>query len=75
VKVFADSLLGQVPLTFTGGILGKRFAGTFYAPVRTKNAVREIPPAVWYRSPLVHYLVGGFLPFRYADVLPWLWLP
>jgi hypothetical protein len=36
------SLIGT-PLTILGGIAGRRLAGEFSAPVRTKNAPREIP--------------------------------
>ncbi len=52
------------PLTVLGGILGKNLAGGFDAPCRTKNIAREIPPAPWYRSFVVHMAIGGFLPFR-----------
>jgi hypothetical protein len=52
------------PLTVIGGILGKNWANGFDAPCRTKNIAREIPPVAWYRSPLAHCIVGGFLPFR-----------
>ena len=48
-----------------GGILGKNWANGFDAPCRTKNIAREIPSIPWYRSPLAHCVVGGFLPFRY----------
>jgi len=51
------------PLTVVGGITGKRLAGEFYAPVRTKNFKREIPPIPWYRQAPVQYLMAGFLPF------------
>lgn len=54
------------PLTVLGGIMGKNLAGNFDAPCRTKNIAREIPPAPWYRSLLVHMAIGGFLPFRYG---------
>jgi len=52
------------PLTVIGGILGKNWANGFDAPCRTKNIAREIPSMPWYRSPLAHCVVGGFLPFR-----------
>jgi len=51
------------PLTLLGGIAGKRMAGEFYAPVRTKNAKREIPPIAWYRQAPFQYIMAGFLPF------------
>lgn len=47
-----------------GGILGKNWANGFDAPCRTKNIAREIPSVPWYRSPMAHCIVGGFLPFR-----------
>jgi len=52
------------PLTVLGGILGKNIAQGLDAPCRTKNIAREIPPAPWYRSLIVHMAIGGFLPFR-----------
>jgi hypothetical protein len=52
-----------VPLTVLGGITGKRLAGEFYAPIRTKNFKREIPPIPWYRQAPIQYLMAGFLPF------------
>jgi len=52
------------PLTVIGGILGKNWANGFDAPCRTKNIAREIPSIPWYRSPLAHCIIGGFLPFR-----------
>ena len=57
------------PLTILGGIMGKNLAGNFDAPCRTKNIAREIPPAPWYRSLLVHMAIGGFLPFRYGHYI------
>lgn len=51
------------PLTLLGGIAGKRLAGPFYAPVRTKNFPREIPPLPWYRKLPFQMLMAGFLPF------------
>ena len=61
------SLVG-FPLTILGGIMGKNIGGGFEAPCRSKNIAREIPPAPWYHSTLVHMLVGGFLPFRYVSI-------
>jgi len=69
-SVFTDenvnglSVVGY-PLTVIGGILGKNWANGFDAPCRTKNIAREIPTIPWYRSPLAHCVVGGFLPFRF----------
>jgi len=51
------------PLTLIGGIAGKRLATPFYAPVRTKNFPREIPPIPWYRQLPYQMLMAGFLPF------------
>ncbi|KXJ27742.1 transmembrane 9 superfamily member 1 [Exaiptasia diaphana] len=56
------------PLTVIGGIFGKNWATSFDAPCRTKNIPREIPPVVWYRQPLTHMAVGGFLPFSAISV-------
>ena len=50
--------------------MGKNIGGGFEAPCRSKNIAREIPPAPWYHSSLVHMLVGGFLPFRYVSINP-----
>jgi len=63
LQIFLIWILVAVPLTVFGGITGRRLAGPFDAPVRTKNAVREIPPIPFYRSGFVHCLIGGFLPF------------
>jgi len=62
---FARSSVGY-PLTVIGGILGKNWANGFDAPCRTKNIAREIPSISWYRSPMAHCVIGGFLPFRYS---------
>ncbi|XP_057366234.1 transmembrane 9 superfamily member 1-like isoform X1 [Daphnia carinata] len=56
------------PLTVLGGIFGKNAAGDFDAPCRAKNIPREIPYTPWYRSWIMHYLVGGFLPFSAISV-------
>jgi transmembrane 9 superfamily protein 1 len=56
------------PLTVIGGIIGKNAATTFYAPCRTKNIAREIPPIAWYRSTMAHMVIGGFLPFSAISV-------
>jgi len=53
------------PLNIVGGIAGRRAAGEFEAPCRTKNFPREIPPIPWYRSLPCQMLMSGFLPFRY----------
>jgi len=51
------------PLTVLGGIAGRRLAGPFEAPCRTKNFPREIPPIPWYRQLPFQMLMAGFLPF------------
>jgi len=51
------------PLTIIGGIAGRRTAGSFEAPCRTKNFPREIPPIAWYRSLPFQMVMSGFLPF------------
>lgn len=63
LQVLAIYALVGVPLTVIGGIVGRRTAGSFAAPCRTKNAVREVPPAPWYRTAPAQMLVAGFLPF------------
>uniref|UniRef100_A0A8C4QPF1 Transmembrane 9 superfamily member n=1 Tax=Eptatretus burgeri TaxID=7764 RepID=A0A8C4QPF1_EPTBU len=60
-------LLG-CPLTILGGILGKRAAGPFDAPCRTRRIPREIPTQPWYKSIVVHMTIGGFLPFSAISV-------
>jgi len=59
------------PLTVVGGIAGRRIAGTFEAPCRTKNFPREIPPIKWYRRLPFQMLMAGFLPFSaiYIELL------
>lgn len=64
-------LLVGFPLTVIGGIFGKNNASPFDAPCRTKNIAREIPPQPWYKSTVIHMTVGGFLPFRYLQFIPW----
>lgn len=56
------------PLTVLGGIFGKNVAADFDAPCRAKNIPREIPATPWYRSWMIHYVVGGFLPFSAISV-------
>eukprot|EP01104_Vermistella_antarctica_P015995 TRINITY_DN5360_c0_g1_i1.p1 TRINITY_DN5360_c0_g1~~TRINITY_DN5360_c0_g1_i1.p1 ORF type:complete len:590 (+),score=143.91 TRINITY_DN5360_c0_g1_i1:203-1972(+) len=51
------------PLTVAGGIAGRRIAGPFAAPCRTKNFPREIPAVTWYRTMPVQLLAAGSLPF------------
>lgn len=51
------------PLSIMGGIAGRRTAGAFEAPCRTKNFPREIPPIPWYRSLPFQMVMSGFLPF------------
>jgi len=59
------------PLTVVGGIAGRRTAGTFEAPCRTKNFPREIPPIQRYRSLPFPMMMSGFLPFSaiYIELL------
>ena len=55
-----------MPLNVVGGIAGRRAAGAFEAPCRTKNFPREIPPIPWYRSLPCQIVMSGFLPFRFV---------
>lgn len=61
--VIAIILFVGFPLTILGGITGKRVAGPFEAPCRTKNFPREIPAIPWYRSLPCQMVMSGFLPF------------
>jgi len=63
VALFALYFLVAFPLTLAGAIAGKNYGGTFNAPTRTKQAQREIPEAPWFRGPIMHVVVAGFLPF------------
>ena len=45
LEIFAIWIAVDVPLTLMGGIAGRRTAGSFEAPVRTRISVREIPSA------------------------------
>lgn len=56
------------PLTIIGGIIGKNTSQSFDEPCRTKNICREIPQIPWYRSTIVHMIIGGFLPFSAISV-------
>jgi len=60
--VFIWSCVG-FPLTVAGGVAGRRMAGEFHAPVRTKHAKREIPPIPFYRRLGAQMVIAGFLPF------------
>ena len=68
ILIMAVWLFVGYPLTVLGGIFGKNTAGDFDAPCRARNIPREIPPVPWYRSWVVQYLVGGFLPFSAISV-------
>lgn len=48
LEIFAIWIAVDVPLTIMGGIAGRRTAGSFEAPVRTRIVVREIPSAPLY---------------------------
>jgi len=61
--VLVITLFVGFPLNIIGGIAGKRAAGPFEAPCRTKNFPREIPPIPWYRSLPCQMIMSGFLPF------------
>lgn len=63
VSILAIWLFVGFPLTVFGGITGRRIAGPFQAPCRTKNFPREIPPIPWYRQAPVQMVMAGFLPF------------
>ena len=63
VEVLMIHVIVGVPLYLIGGIIGRRTTGSFYAPCRTANAVREIPPTPWYRTLPFQMAAAGFLPF------------
>jgi len=63
IIILAIWLFVGFPLTVLGGIAGKRLAGPFSAPTRTKNFPREIPAIPWYRQAPVQMAMAGFLPF------------
>eukprot|EP01116_Phalansterium_solitarium_P004253 TRINITY_DN151_c0_g2_i1.p1 TRINITY_DN151_c0_g2~~TRINITY_DN151_c0_g2_i1.p1 ORF type:complete len:595 (+),score=210.79 TRINITY_DN151_c0_g2_i1:115-1899(+) len=63
VVVLCILLFVGFPLTLIGGIAGKRTAGDFKAPCRTKNFPRQIPPVPFYRALPFQMLMSGFLPF------------
>jgi hypothetical protein len=46
----------------TGSTTGAS-GGLLDAPCKTNRVEREIPPTVWFRSPALHLLIAGFLPF------------
>lgn len=53
----------SVPLSLLGSIAGRNMSGDFEAPCRVHKVARQVPEFPFYRSSLVHYLIGGFLPF------------
>jgi transmembrane 9 superfamily protein 1 len=61
------ALMGY-PLTVVGAQFGRHFGGSFDAPTRPKAICREIPDVPWFKSPLMHCLLGGFLPFSAISV-------
>lgn len=63
IIVLAIIVFVGFPLTVVGGIAGRRVAGSFEAPCRTKNFPREIPQIPWYRSLPFQMVMSGFLPF------------
>jgi len=63
VEVLSIWLFVGFPLTVLGGIGGRRMAGQFEAPCRTKNFPREIPSIPWYRQLPFQMMMAGFLPF------------
>jgi len=63
VIILCIFLFVNIPLTVLGGITGKRTAGNFATPCRTKNFPREIPAIPWYRSLPAQMVMSGFLPF------------
>ncbi|KAI3385431.1 hypothetical protein SNEBB_010259 [Seison nebaliae] len=68
VILFSLCLFLGYPLTIIGGIWAKRTAGSFSAPCRTKQIAREIPSVSFLKSPGLHVVVGGFLPFTSISV-------
>lgn len=63
LQVCSIYLFVGIPTTLLGSIVGRRTAGDFVAPCRTKLAPREIPDAPWFRALPARMLVTGFLPF------------
>ena len=61
--VIAIWALISFPLTIFGSMRARHSHPTFDAPCKTNRVEREIPPAPWYRSALLHYAIAGFLPF------------
>jgi len=53
------------PLTIFGSLQARKYNVnvTYDAPCKTNRVEREIPPALWYRHPLLQLLIAGFLPF------------
>jgi len=52
----------SVPLVFFGSYLAYK-KPVPDNPVRTNQIPREVPPQVWYMSPIFSILMGGILPF------------
>jgi transmembrane 9 superfamily protein 2/4 len=52
----------SVPLVFFGSYFAYKKPAVEH-PVRTNQIPREIPPQVWYMSPVFSILMGGILPF------------
>jgi hypothetical protein len=56
-------VLGVVPLSIFGTIIGRNTSSDFEAPCRVHKVPRQVPSMPFYRSSFVHILIGGFLPF------------
>lgn len=52
----------SIPLVFFGSYFAFK-KETIQHPVRTNQIPREIPPQIWYMSPIFSILMGGILPF------------
>eukprot|EP01064_Diplonema_japonicum_P014745 TRINITY_DN22434_c0_g1_i1.p1 TRINITY_DN22434_c0_g1~~TRINITY_DN22434_c0_g1_i1.p1 ORF type:complete len:568 (+),score=43.44 TRINITY_DN22434_c0_g1_i1:53-1756(+) len=56
-------LLVAFPLTLVGGIAGKHAKPGNDMPCKTRKIERPIPEVPWWRGPVGHVLIAGFLPF------------
>eukprot|EP00657_Telonema_sp_P-1_P010996 TRINITY_DN573_c0_g1_i1.p1 TRINITY_DN573_c0_g1~~TRINITY_DN573_c0_g1_i1.p1 ORF type:complete len:480 (+),score=143.35 TRINITY_DN573_c0_g1_i1:198-1637(+) len=63
VQVFFAWAALCMPFTVIGGFLGRRCSTQLDPPCRTSKVPREVPPASLLRTPVVQFMIAGFLPF------------
>jgi MFS family permease len=65
ILIIAMWALISFPLTIFGSMRARHsnLGKLFDAPCKTNRVERQIPPTPWYRHPILHWFIAGFLPF------------